>query len=137
MRQTIILLSAILSSSASAQEQGAPPHCLVPPPFIVFFDPGSMALTRDAKRTLDFIVKANDSACSWRSALIGGHSDTRERASISRARANVVLRYLRKRGWRIQQVHSRAFGAANLRVTMQQGVSERQNRRVEILYTPE
>jgi len=137
MRGTIILLSAILSSSASAQERDAPPHCHVPPPFIVFFDPGSMALTPDAKRTLDFIVEANESACSWPSAVVRGHSDTRERSSISRARANVVLRYLRKRGWRIQQVHSRAFGAANLRVTTQQGVNERQNRRVEILYTPE
>lgn len=134
MRWTILAPLILLSTAASAQEDSAPPHCHVPGPFIVFFDAGSKALTSAAKQTLDDVADMNNGRCRWPVAMITGHNDTSERAGISRSRATAVMRYMRRRQWRIKQVSLRAFGSSSLRIETPRGVGERQNRRDEIIH---
>jgi outer membrane protein OmpA-like peptidoglycan-associated protein len=135
MRRTPLLLLAALCSGASSPKQDEPPHCHQMGPYIVFFESDSAELSREAKRTLDFVIKANESACSWPMGWLMGHADTRESPSLASTRTGAIWHYLRTHGWRIQAVGSKGYGASRPRIATPPGVSERQNRRVEIFYS--
>ncbi|WP_166745686.1 OmpA family protein [Sphingomonas naasensis] len=135
MRRTSLSLLALLCSAASSPQQDEPPHCHQAGPYIVFFESDSAELSREARHTLDYVVAANEGACSWPMGWLVGHTDTRERPSLASTRTSAIWRYLQTHGWRIEAVGSKAYGARRPRVVTPPGVSERQNRRVEIFYS--
>jgi outer membrane protein OmpA-like peptidoglycan-associated protein len=104
-----------------------------PGPFIVFFDPGSSILKREQTEILDNVIEIIGD-CGMTSHL-SGHADTAEDAKIVRNRLRAVQGYFAARGLFSKPANVVDEGTTNLRVATGAKVSERQNRRVEIIFT--
>lgn len=101
-------------------------------PYIVFFEPGNAYLDVDARETLDHA--SNGAAnCGYGRTLLAGHTDTNEEASLAQKRVDVVRAYLAAHGIPNEDIVGTAFGSSQQRVRTGPHVSERQNRRVEII----
>ena len=133
------LLGAVLICALAAL--GAPPAratvCTVGP-FIIFFDGGSKTIDRRASEILDNVAAVHRS-CGGKILLLG-HSDKR-----GDAEANLRLSRLRAEGVRAHLISGRvpaalielhAHGETRPLIETADGVAERQNRRVEIIFGP-
>lgn len=104
-----------------------------PGPYIVFFDADSAHVEGDGLDILDHAAHAAGNCGSSR-ALIGGFTDTRENPRMARERIKVVRAFFLAHGFPESDIIVWAYGTAHQRVATGPGVSERQNRRVEIVY---
>jgi outer membrane protein OmpA-like peptidoglycan-associated protein/opacity protein-like surface antigen len=108
-------------------------------PFIVFFDWDKDEITPQAATILDNAASAYAS-CGTAPIVIAGHADrsgtAQYNAGLSQRRAVNVSAYLTGRGVPVSRIRTEAFGEDRPRVPTADGVSEVQNRRVEITYGP-
>ena len=106
-----------------------------PGPYIIFFEAGSAHVDRDGLDILDNAVHQAGS-CGRVRALIAGYTDTHENPRAARERIEVVRAYFLAHGFSRRDIIVKAYGTAHQPVPTGRGVSERQNRRVEIAYGP-
>ncbi|MCW3848280.1 hypothetical protein OF829_13625 [Sphingomonas sp. LB-2] len=132
-----LMLALAATITLGAAQQEAPPiqvDC-TPGPYIVFFDPDSSAIKKDAAEILDIAVENQGSCGSV--AVLAGHADTREKRGVSALRLKAVSNYLASRGVFVNPRNMLDFGARELRVKTPPNISERQNRRIELTYGPD
>ncbi|HSI18816.1 MAG TPA: OmpA family protein [Sphingomonas sp.] len=122
------LLCLCLSAPAAA-------HVCTPGPFIIFFDADDARVDREGLAILDNVIPQAGNCGSDR-ALIAGYADTSENPRLARERIEVVRAYFLAHGFPRRNIIVRAYGIRHQRVATGRGVSERQNRRVEIVYGP-
>jgi outer membrane protein OmpA-like peptidoglycan-associated protein len=72
--------------------------------------------------------------CGSRRAFLAGHADTNEDPDLAEKRVEVVRAWLEANGVPRADIVTRAFGAEVPRIATVEGVSEPQNRRVEITF---
>lgn len=105
---------------------------------MVFFDPNSAALTDQAKAILDWAATAY-SKCSNARVLMAGHTDRvgtdEANLALSRVMADGVRQYLIAKGVPARQFDVVSFGERQPLVPTEDEVSERQNRRVEFVFS--
>ena len=106
-----------------------------PGPYIVFFDANAAYVDREGMKVLEGSVEAIG-ACGTGQLFLAGHTDTREAPNLARKRVQVVRAFFAAHGVPEGDIVVRAFGAKRLRIATSPNVSERQNRRVEILFGP-
>lgn len=108
-------------------------------PYMVFFDADSDKLTPQARAILDNAVAAY-ATCAQAQVMIAGHTDRKGsdqyNVGLSQRVANNVRDYLVSRGIPAGVVTTEAFGESRPLVETPDGVSEPQNRRVEITFGP-
>lgn len=128
-------LGLLLSSAASAERQPLDASQTPRVHFMIFFDWGKLAITRDAEAALD------DSAAAWRArpggpVEIEGHSDRSGPAAANRRaarlRAMAVRDELVRRGVPAALIAVRSEGEERPLIATEDGVREVQNRRVDI-----
>jgi outer membrane protein OmpA-like peptidoglycan-associated protein len=99
-----------------------------------FFDPGSAHIKSPARALLDNFVSSYDAPPTC-PVVVSGHSDLAEAKaddlSLSRRRADAVAHYLRRRGL-TAPIRVEALGGTRLLVDTPSGVSEPQNRFVQV-----
>ncbi|PSJ37886.1 hypothetical protein C7I55_19435 [Sphingomonas deserti] len=99
-----------------------------------FFDPGSTHINDDGKAMLDKFASSYDAPATC-PVVVSGHSDLaeakRDDSSLSRLRAQTVASYLRDRGL-TAPIRVEALGGKDLLVATPAGVSEPQNRFVQV-----
>ena len=126
----MLLLAA---ASAGAQAQGAAQT--QPGRFMIFFDWGKPAISRDG------LVVIEESAAAWRArpgepVTIEGHSDRSGPAGANRRsarmRAAAVRDELVRRGVPAALIKVRSLGEERPLIVTEDGVREAQNRRVDI-----
>jgi OOP family OmpA-OmpF porin len=114
-------------------------------PFMVFFDRSSTQLTPQGAAILDNAASAYRSNGAGdpdyaATVIIAGHTDSLVEGSaavtVSQGRANNVRDYLVSRGIPAEMIITEAFGSTRPLVETGPGVSEPQNRRVEITFGP-
>ncbi|MGE3693058.1 MAG: OmpA family protein [Novosphingobium sp.] len=114
----------------------APSSCNTGPWFI-FFDTGQSAIDDVSSMMLDHVLAASGS-CNVRMLRVDAYADTEgsfaSNRALSERRAQSVVRYLVERGKPRAEIVTFAFGETQLRVPTPDGVSERQNRRIEMRY---
>jgi len=128
---------ALLAAFPLASARLPPPalHVCSPGPFIVFFESDVPFLGEAARKTLETATTvAGD--CGDARIVLAGHIDTNEKAGLDKRRIEVVRDYLAARGIPRSYIRSEALGSRKMRVTTGPNVSEAQNRRVEIIFTP-
>ncbi|WP_423141789.1 OmpA family protein [Parablastomonas sp. CN1-191] len=107
---------------------------------MVFFDPASAKLTPQARAILDNAA-ASYRTCGPAAIYIMGHTDRKgadeANMALSKIEAASVRAYLISRGLPAKLMVIRGFGETRPLVETADGVSEPQNRRVEIVYQPE
>lgn len=132
MRRRTVMLCAALGLNLSG-----PAHALTctPGPCIIFFEAGSAHVDRDGLEILDNAVRQAGNCGSGRT-MIAGSTDTSENPSLARERADVVRAYFLAHSFPRREITIRTFRATHQRVVTGSGVSERQNRRIEITYGP-
>lgn len=130
---------ALAGLAAFALGSAGPAQTIVdsctPGPYIVFFDPGLPFLDKEARATLDGVAENADN-CGDARVMLRGFTDTSERAGVDKRRLEVVRDYLAARGIPGSEIEGEALGTSHLRVETGPGVSERQNRRVDITFGP-
>jgi outer membrane protein OmpA-like peptidoglycan-associated protein len=108
-------------------------------PYIVFFERDKAAITPEAATILDSAIAAYDK-CDNAPITLAGHADRsgsdKLNMSLSRRRNASVRAYLTGHGVAGAAIISQAFGETAPRVPTSDGVSEAQNRRVEITFAP-
>ncbi len=108
-------------------------------PFLVYFEPGSDALSARAKLVLDSVAGHFHSAGSM-SVNVSGHTDRAGDASVniglSQRRANEVRAYLSAVGVPDGSMTTEAFGETRPAVETADGVRRTENNRVEITFGP-
>lgn len=129
VRAIVAIAAALLLSGLPA----AATSLCTPGPFIIFFDRGSSILKHEATETLDNMIEIVGD-CGMTSH-VSGHADTAEDPKIVRNRLRAVRGYLAARGLFTKSANMVDEGMTNLRVATGAKVLERQNRRVEIIFT--
>jgi len=124
---------ALLPLLMAVPDAGGAPLSCTPGPFVVFFAHGSSALDQDSQEILDNVFSQRGN-CGSSKALLAGHTDTSEPASLSRKRVVAVGAYLERLGIPKSAIKIRWFGSDRLRVPTPPATAERQNRRVEMIY---
>ncbi|CAN5692620.1 hypothetical protein BH11PSE3_BH11PSE3_39290 [soil metagenome] len=128
----------------SGQTRASLDNCILaylPCSFMVFFEPGSAALSVNALRTLNQFVSNCTEAYDGK-IVVTGHSDEngtkQAKEAISQARAEAVRDYLRSTGIKPQSIEIRVLGDSkplmNRRMgdTKQNEEADQTNRRVEL-----
>jgi len=132
------VVGAGLSVAALAQPAAAEEIC-VGGPFMVFFDRNSAVITPQAAAILDNAASAYRT-CGQAQVMIAGHTDRKGRESynvgLSQRVAAAVRAYFAGRGIPGGVMTTEAFGESRPLVETADGVSEAQNRRVEITFGP-
>lgn len=127
------LATAIPTAAETVSEQ------CVTGPWMVFFNPDSDAITPQGVAILDNAASAYR-ACGQVQVMISGHTDRKGEAAynvgLSQRMANNVRSYLAGRAIPDGVMTTEAFGESRPLVETQDGVSEAQNRRVEIYFGP-
>jgi outer membrane protein OmpA-like peptidoglycan-associated protein len=131
MRWTISLVASLLALSTVSAGPARGVSCFTGP-YIVFFGPGIAYLDVEAREILDHASKGAAS-CGYGRTLLAGHTDTNEEASLAQKRVDVVRAYLAAHGIPNEDITGMALGTTQPRVRTDPNVSERQNRRVEIV----
>jgi outer membrane protein OmpA-like peptidoglycan-associated protein len=130
------LAFAALASPAAAQKTAE--QC-VAGPFMVFFDANSDKISPQGAAILDNVVAAYQS-CGQAQVMIAGHTDRKGReqynVGLSQRIAGNVRSYLAGHGIPDGVMTTQAFGESRPLVETKDGVSEPQNRRVEITFGP-
>jgi outer membrane protein OmpA-like peptidoglycan-associated protein len=106
-----------------------------PGPFIILFDSADAYVDKEGMETLRY-TRDIARECNARALLLEGHSDTREKAAIARKRIEVVRAYLVAHGIPDADISTKFYGSKRQRIVTGAGVSERQNRRVAIIFIP-
>ena len=106
-----------------------------PGPYMIFFDFNSAYLNKDMRMTLDNADRAYDN-CGTAHVVLEGHVDARESPDLAQERQDVVRTYLERRGIRPANIIARPSGMSRPAIVTENGVSELQNRRVDITYEP-
>ncbi|HYD23907.1 MAG TPA: OmpA family protein [Croceibacterium sp.] len=143
MHRSSIRLAAILVALAAPVAAFAQ---VVSGPFMVFFNTGQTTLTPQAAAILDNAAEAyrnnakEDPDMAGAQVMIAGHTDRAVEGDAgvreSQIRANNVRDYLVARGIPAGVITTEAFGSTRPLVDTAAGVSEPQNRRVEITFGP-
>jgi outer membrane protein OmpA-like peptidoglycan-associated protein len=134
MRRIVTRFSALAVLALSLSGPARATVCMSGP-FILFFATDSALVDRDGLDILDNAVhQAGD--CGPASVMIAGFTDTSEDPRVARDRVEVVRAYYLAHGIPRRDLTIRVFGASQQRIATGRGVSERQNRRVEITYGP-
>ncbi|MEX0342652.1 MAG: OmpA family protein [Erythrobacter sp.] len=104
-------------------------------PYFVFFDHGRGFIGPEGRKVLD---NAIDSVghCGNSATFISGHTDTSESPLVADKRIQTVRSYLEARGIPRDDIQVQNFGHSELRIPTGDGVSEQQNRRVEVSFGP-
>jgi outer membrane protein OmpA-like peptidoglycan-associated protein len=106
---------------------------------MVFFDANSDKLSPQAKAILDNAAEAYQS-CGQAQVMIAGHTDRKGRdqynVGLSQRMAATVRSYFAGHGIPDGVMTTEAFGESRPLVETKDGVSEPQNRRVEITFGP-
>jgi outer membrane protein OmpA-like peptidoglycan-associated protein len=135
---SVIAASWITVAQPAAAETKPAPAC-VAGPFMVFFAPNSDALTPQAKAILDNAAAAY-ATCGEAQVMIAGHTDRKGsdqyNVGLSQRMAANVRTYLAQRRIPDGVMTTEAFGESRPLIETPDGVSEPQNRRVEITYGP-
>ena len=135
----ILGLAAIAASALVAQPAAARTAQCVAGPFMVFFDSDSDRISPQAAAILDNVVSAYQS-CGQAQIMIGGHTDRKGsdeyNVGLSQRAAARVRDYLAAHGISDGVMTTEAFGESRPLVETADGVSEPQNRRVEITFGP-
>lgn len=120
--------------------QGHPCPLVLPPPQVVYFGWDAADLSDAARSTLNQFVESYRRG-GVRSVVVGGHSDrsgTNEyNVGLSHRRARAVQDYLIAMGIPAGSVRVEAYGESRPAVETEDGLREPQNRRVEILTSPD
>ena len=132
---TAILLVGCVPSHRVAVEPAPDVDC-APGPFIAFFDRNSAALDSGSTEILANVGKIATEPC-WDTAAvtISGFKETDEDGGVSRARAVAVRDYLAVRGVGARRIRIEDFGSNRPRMAEVSGEPNRQNRRIEIVFT--
>lgn len=135
---SVIAASSVVFAQPVAAQTKPAPAC-VAGPFMVFFAPNSDALTPQAKAILDNAAAAY-ATCGEAQVMIAGHTDRKGsdqyNVGLSQRMAANVRTYLAQRRIPDGVMTTEAFGESRPLVETPDGVSEAQNRRVEITYGP-
>ncbi|MBB4265592.1 OmpA family protein [Roseospira visakhapatnamensis] len=109
----------------------------MPTPFMVYFDLDSSTLDAESMATLDAVASDYQQVVPPR-VLVVGHTDTSGSFDynivLSERRAESVARALAARGIASEVMRLEAYGEERLMVPTADGVVERQNRRVEVMF---
>lgn len=113
----------------------APPEAKQPRSFLVFFDRGKVALTRDAQRVIREAADEYRQFAPVRVVVLGhadlvGRPDANQR--LSERRAKTVLEALVAAGVPVDRITAGAFGESQPAFVTPDNTAEPQNRRVEI-----
>lgn len=133
MLMKLLALVAIASLLPPTGMSATATSVCTPGPFIVFFKPDSSILRQEQIVVLDNVIEIAGEC--GRTSHLSGHADTAEDATIVRDRLRAVQNYFASRGLFTESGNMTDEGAEDLRVTTGPKVSERQNRRVEIIFT--
>jgi OOP family OmpA-OmpF porin len=106
-----------------------------PGPYIIFFEPDIAFVSEDGMEILQN-ARRGAGDCGSARPTISGHADTREDETLAQKRVDVVRAYFEAHGIPRSDIVATAFGASRPRVQTERNVSERQNRRVEIIFGP-
>jgi outer membrane protein OmpA-like peptidoglycan-associated protein len=106
-----------------------------PGPFIIFFESGNAYVDDEALKILES-VRQMAGTCGYMRTMLSGYTDTEEDQKLARKRVDIVRAYLGAHGIPRSDIIVRAFGAKQQRIRTGPNVSERQNRRVEIIFGP-
>jgi outer membrane protein OmpA-like peptidoglycan-associated protein len=108
-------------------------------PYMVFFEPNKPVLSPQAKAIFEAAAKAY-AICGASTIYVAGHTDTRgtpaDNVTLSMRQAKAVQTFLIAQGLPSKKIELSAFGETRLLVETADGVSEPQNRRVEIMFEP-
>ncbi len=140
-------LAALLAGSAAAQDAttqdattpngAAPAAAASPAPLVVYFETGSSAIRDSDVAVLDRASRAYNEGKPIVMILTGSADRTGRpglNLELSQRRASAVLKGLLDRGIPADRFQVLAKGETDLPVPTDQGVEERQNRRVEITW---
>ena len=133
-RRSILILASFLLLPLRAMAQNVPPppgpvgDCF-PGPWIVFFARNGSTLSREAKSILVGIL---DDGCGPFRLVLTGHAGGGERLGVGRRRAEAVRNFLRKGGTASRDLKIQDHGTSKPGVPIVPGVSDIQNRRVEM-----
>lgn len=109
----------------------------LPPPLIVYFDHNSAEITSSTDMLIGFAAKAALNANAKR-AIVTGHTDTSGssayNAALSERRATAVAKALELKGVPAAEIRASHAGETSLDVKTDDGVQERKNRRVEVMF---
>jgi len=133
-RFPILVLPMLALGLVGAPQAGQALSC-AQGPYMVFFTSGSAVLKEDARAILDNAISAVDN-CGPTHQLIAGHTDTAEAPNLADKRARTVRAYFIAHGVPEDDIDYMGFGATKLRVATAAQVSEKQNRRVEVIFVP-
>lgn len=107
-----------------------------PVSILLYFKHGTSDLTAESIKKLPEVRKRVDERQPCDVNVIG-HTDTsgneKYNIRVSLKRAQVIETWLRKQNMNIQTINVESYGESDLLVKTKDGVSERRNRRVEIL----
>jgi OOP family OmpA-OmpF porin len=132
--------SIIVAAGAFAFVQpAAAQQACVAGPFMIFFNADSAEITPQGKAILDNAASAYQT-CGQAQVMISGHTDRKGsdqyNVGLSQRLAASVRSYLASRGIPDAVMTTEAFGESRPLVDTADGVSEPQNRRVEITFGP-
>jgi len=128
--------SRVLPPPEAPPVAAAPPPPEIPTSYLVFFTNDSADLSGEAARIVD--TAAGNALSANRTRIeVTGHTDTtgteRYNMVLSQRRAETVMRRLISQGIPADQIAVFAYGESQPMIPTPDGVSEAQNRRVEII----
>lgn len=139
MGMAIVAAAGTMAFAPPAAAQSAASQPCVAGPFMVFFDFDSDSISPAAAAILDNVAQAYKE-CGQAQVTIAGHTDRKGDAQynvgLSQRMAANVRSYLAGRGIPDGVMVTEAFGESRPLVETADGVSEPQNRRVEITFGP-
>jgi OOP family OmpA-OmpF porin len=128
--QLVVLAILGLGMAGSAQS-----FSCTPGPYIIFFESGTAFVDENGMEILDN-ARHGAGGCGSTRPIISGHTDTREDKKLAQKRVDVVRAYFEAHGIPRSDIVTTALAASRPRVPTERNVSERQNRRVEIIFGP-
>ena len=104
-------------------------------PYLVYFDHDRGFVGSEGRKVLDNAIDSVGN-CGNSAIFIAGHTDTSESPMVADKRIQTVRAYLEARGIPHDDIRVQNFGHSQLRIPTQDGLREKQNRRVEVSFGP-
>ncbi len=130
--------TATATATSAPEVTPAPERVCVSGPYVVYFDLDSASVNASAAETLNRVAQQYRLNCPGARVAVAGHTDEgdgrRDATRMSQRMAASVAQYLGSRGVPGGSISTEALGRSQPRVRTEEGVSDPQNRRVEITF---